>query len=85
MYIQFAVVSLLSSLVSVSGRVEDSPILPALVGLTAVQTVRTAVAGRLLQYLLTSSPGMDTGCKSVCSVLGGGAHERERERERERE
>ena len=59
-YLHFAVVSLLASLISPSGRLEDSPVLPALVGLTAVQTVHTAAAARLLQFLLTSSPGMDT-------------------------
>lgn len=59
-YLHFAVVSLLASLVSPSGRLEDSPILPAITGLTALQTVRLATAARLLQFLLTSPPGMDT-------------------------
>ena len=59
-YLQFAVVSLLASLVSPSGRLEDSAVLPALVGVTAVQTMRTGTAARLLQYLLTSPPGMET-------------------------
>ena len=49
---------------------EECPILPALVGLTALQSVRTAATARLLQFLLTSSTGMDTGSEFMLFESG---------------
>jgi hypothetical protein len=64
-YLHLSVVSLLGDLVCPRGGLEESPVLPALIGLSALQSVRTAATARLLQFLLTSSSGMDTDRESI--------------------